>query len=62
MIKRLSEKEKKCDTNIENLKFFDEDKDISDKIINGEIIKDFNLTDFHLIQVKFKDKNNLIEN
>ena len=62
VIKRLSEKEKNCDTNIENLKFFDEDKDISDKIINGEIIKDFNLTDFHLIQVKFKDKNNLIEN
>ena len=62
VIKRLSEKEKNCDTNIENLKFFDEDKDISDRIINGEIIKDFNLTDFHLIQVKFKDKNNLIEN
>ena len=60
VIKRLREKDKNCD-NIENLKFYDEDKDISDKIISGEIVKDFNLTDFHSIQVKFKDKNNLLE-
>ena len=60
VIKRLREKDKNCD-NIENLKFYDEDKDISDKIISGEIVKDFNLTDFHSIQVKFKDKNNLLD-
>ena len=60
VIKRLQEKDRNCD-NTENLKFYDEDKDISDKIISGEIVKDFNLTDFHSIQVKFKDKNNLLE-
>ena len=51
VIKKLEEKEKGYDFN--NLKIFNEDEDISEKIKEGKIIKDFGLTDFHLIQVKF---------
>ena len=57
VVKRLSEKEEGYD-NLENLRFYDEEKDISENIWNGDKIKDFGLTDFHLIQVKIIDKNN----
>ena len=57
VVKRLSEKEEGYD-NFENLRFYDEEKDISENIANGDKIKDFGLTDFHLIQVKIIDKNN----
>ena len=57
VVKRLSEKEEGYD-NLENLRFYDEEKDISENISNGDKIKDFGLTDFHLIQVKIIDKNN----
>ena len=57
VVKRLSEKEEGYD-NFENLRFYDEEKDISENIWNGDKIKDFGLTDFHLIQVKIIDKNN----
>ena len=57
VVKRLSEKEEGYD-NLENLRFYDEEKDISENIRNGDKIKDFGLTDFHLIQVKIFDKNN----
>ena len=59
VVKRLSEKEEGYD-NLENLRFYDEEKDISENIWNGDKIKDFGLTDFHLIQVKIIDKNNQI--
>ena len=59
VVKRLSEKEEGYD-NLENLRFYDEEKDISENIANGDKIKDFGLTDFHLIQVKIIDKNNQI--
>ena len=59
VVKRLSEKEEGYD-NFENLRFYDEEKDISENISNGDKIKDFGLTDFHLIQVKIIDKNNQI--
>ena len=59
VVKRLSEKEEGYD-NFENLRFYDEEKDISENIRNGDKIKDFGLTDFHLIQVKIIDKNNQI--
>ena len=52
VINKLKEKEPEHD-DFKNFKFFDEEKDISEKIKNGEKIKDFGLTDFHLIQVKF---------
>ena len=55
----LSEKEEGYD-NLKNLRFYDEEKDISENIANGDKIKDFGLTDFHLIQVKIIDKNNQI--
>ena len=57
VVKRLSEKEEGYD-NLENLRFYDEERDISENIWNGNKIKDFGLTDFHLIQVKIIDKNN----
>ena len=57
VVKRLSEKEEGYG-NLENLRFYDEEKDISENIWNGDKIKDFGLTDFHLIQVKIIDKNN----
>lgn len=57
VVKRLSEKEEGYD-NLENLRFYDEEKDISENIWIGDKIKDFGLTDFHLIQVKIIDKNN----
>ena len=57
VVKRLSEKEEGYD-NFENLRFYDEEKDISENIWNGDKIKDFGLTDFHLIHVKIIDKNN----
>ena len=57
VVKRLSEKEEGYD-NLKNLRFYDEEKDISENIWNGDKIKDFGLTDFHLIQVKIIDKNN----
>ena len=57
VVKRLSEKEDGYD-NFENLRFYDEEKDISENISNGDKIKDFGLTDFHLIHVKIIDKNN----
>ena len=57
VVKRLSEKEEGYD-NFENLRFYDEEKDISENISNGDKIKDFGLTDFHLIHVKIIDKNN----
>ena len=57
VIKKLAEKEVGYD-NLSNLQFFDEEKDISEKIENGENVEDFGLTDFHLIQVKFRNKNN----
>ena len=57
VVKRLSEKEEGYD-NLKNLRFYDEEKDISENIANGDKIKDFGLTDFHLIQVKIIDKNN----
>ena len=56
VIKKLAEKEVGYD-NLSNLQFFDEEKDISEKIENGENVEDFGLTDFHLIQVKFRNKN-----
>ena len=56
IIKKLAEKEVGYD-NLSNLQFFDEEKDISEKIENGENVEDFGLTDFHLIQVKFRNKN-----
>ena len=59
VVKRLSEKEEGYD-NLKNLRFYDEEKDISENISNGDKIKDFGLTDFHLIQVKIIDKNNQI--
>ena len=59
VVKRLSEKEEGYD-NLKNLRFYDEEKDISENIWNGDKIKDFGLTDFHLIQVKIIDKNNQI--
>ena len=59
VVKRLSEKEEGYD-NLKNLRFYDEEKDISENIANGDKIKDFGLTDFHLIQVKIIDKNNQI--
>ena len=59
VVKRLSEKEEGYD-NLKNLRFYDEEKDISENILNGNKIKDFGLTDFHLIQVKIIDKNNQI--
>ena len=57
VVKRLSEKEEGYD-NLKNLRFYDEEKDISENISNGDKIKDFGLTDFHLIKVKIIDKNN----
>jgi len=57
VVKRLNEKEEGYD-NLENLRFYDEERDISENIWNGNKIKDFGLTDFHLIQVKIIDKNN----
>ena len=57
VIKKLGEKEEGYD-NLSDLQFFDEEKDISKKIENGENIEDFGLTDFHLIQVKFRNKIN----
>ena len=57
VVKSLSEKEEGYD-NLENLRFYDEEKDISENIWNGDKIKDFGLTDFHLIQVKIIDTNN----
>jgi hypothetical protein len=59
VVKRLSGKEEGYD-NLKNLRFYDEEKDISENIANGDKIKDFGLTDFHLIQVKIIDKNNQI--
>ena len=56
VIKKLAEKEVGYD-NLSNLQFFDEEKDISEKIENGENVENFGLTDFHLIQVKFRNKN-----
>ena len=57
VIKKLGEKEEGYD-NLSNLLFLDEEKDISEKIQNGENVQDFGLTDFHLIQVKFRNKIN----
>ena len=57
VVKKLSEKEKGYD-NIEKLRFYDEEKDISENVLNGDKIKDFGFTDFHLIQVKIIDENN----
>ena len=57
VVKKLSEKEKGYD-NIEKLRFYDEEKDISENVSNGDKIKDFGFTDFHLIQVKIIDENN----
>ena len=57
VVKKLSEKEKGYD-NIEKLRFYDEEKDISENVSNGDKIKDFGFPDFHLIQVKIIDKNN----
>ena len=58
VVKKLGEKEADYD-NIENIIFFDEEKDINEKILNGEKVEDFGLTDFHLIQAKIK-KDNLL--
>ena len=44
--------------NISDLQFFDEDKDITEKIRKGEKVEDFGFTDFHLIQIKFGNKIN----
>ena len=44
--------------NLLDLQFFDEDKDISEKIKNGEKVENFGFTDFHLIQIKFGNKIN----
>ena len=52
VIEKLSEKGISYN-NISDLQFFDEDKDISEKIRNGEKVEDFGFTDFHLIQIKF---------
>ena len=57
MIKKLREKEEGYD-NLSDLQFFDEGKDITEKIENGENVENFGLTDFHLIQVKFRNKIN----
>ena len=58
VIKKLSEKD--IDYNdYKKLKFFDEENDITEKIVNGESAEDLGLTDFHLIQVKFDNKNKL---
>ena len=57
VIKKLREKEEGYD-NLSDLQFFDEEKDISEKIENGENVENFGLTDFHLIQVKFRNKIN----
>jgi hypothetical protein len=57
VIKKLGEKEDGYD-NLSDLQFFDEEKDISEKIENGENVENFGLTDFHLIQVKFRNKIN----
>ena len=60
VIKKLNEKEIGYD-NIFNLQFFDEEKDISEKIQNGDNVEDFGFTDFQLIQVKFRNKNNQLK-
>ena len=57
IIKKLSEKENGYD-NFENLRFYDEEKDITENILNGDKIKDLGLIDFHLIQVKIINKDN----
>ena len=57
VIKKLREKEEGYD-NLLDLQFFDEEKDITEKIENGENVENFGLTDFHLIQVKFRNKIN----
>ena len=57
VVKKLSDKEKGYD-NIEKLRFYDEEKDISENVSNGDKIKGFGFTDFHLIQVKIIDENN----
>ena len=58
VIKKLSEKD--IDYNdYKKLKFFDEENDITEKIVNGESAEDLELTDFHLIKVKFDNKDKL---
>ena len=58
VIKKLSEKD--IDYNdYKKLKFFDEENDITEKIVNGESAEDLGLTDFHLIKVKFDNKDKL---
>ena len=52
VIQRLDKKEIGYDK-IENLKFFKEKDNISEKIFNGEKVQDFNLNDFQLIQIRF---------
>ena len=52
VIQRLDKKEMGYDK-IENLKFFKEKDNISEKIFNGEKVQDFNLNDFQLIQIRF---------
>ena len=52
VIQRLDKKEIGYDK-IENLKFFKEKENISEKIFNGEKVQDFNLNDFQLIQIRF---------
>ena len=58
VIKKLSEKD--IDYNdYKKLKFLDEENDITEKIVNGESAEDLGLTDFHLIKVKFDNKDKL---
>jgi len=57
VINRLSE-EKTDLKNLENIQVFDGKNNIKEKIIQGEKVENFNLNDFHVIQILFMKEIN----
>ena len=55
-IEKLGEKEEDL-KDIESMILLDGEKDITDKVKNGENISSFRFNDYHLIQVKLPEQN-----
>ena len=56
VIKKLNEPHI-VDGTLDNLEFLDGNNNIKEKIINGEKVENFNLSDFHVIHIKTNQEN-----